>query len=390
MAKKIVGFIKLQVPAGKANPSPPIGPALGQRGLNIMEFCKAFNAQTQGMEPGLVLPVVITAFADKSFTFILKTPPASVLIKKALKLEKGSSKPHLDKVGKLSRAQIEDIAKAKQRDLTGADLEAAVRTVAGTARSMGITVEGMGLIMATEATKTQGKLTKRQKTTAGKVDSTKLYPLEGALALVKECATAKFDESIDVAVQLGIDAKKSDQVVRGAVVMPSGTGKTKRVAVFAQGAKAEEAKAAGADIVGMEDLAAEIKAGKMDFDVVIASPDTMRVVGTLGQILGPRGLMPNPKVGTVTPDVAQAVRNAKAGQVQFRVDKAGIVHATIGRRSFADDKLVANLRALIEALNKSKPASSKGIYLRKLAVSSSMGVGARVDLASVNAQAVAA
>jgi large subunit ribosomal protein L1 len=244
--------------------------------------------------------------------------------------------------------------------------------------------------MATENTKGSAKLTKRQKAIAGKVDSTKLYPLEGALALVKECATAKFDESIDVAVQLGIDAKKSDQVVRGAVVMPSGTGKTKRVAVFAQGAKAEEAKAAGADIVGMDDLAAEIKGGKMDFDVVIASPDTMRVVGTLGQILGPRGLMPNPKVGTVTPDVAQAVRNAKAGQVQFRVDKAGIVHATIGRRSFESDKLVANLRALIEALHKAKPASSKGIYLRKVALSSSMGVGARVDVASINAQAGAA
>jgi large subunit ribosomal protein L1 len=236
----------------------------------------------------------------------------------------------------------------------------------------------------------QPKLTKRQKAMAGKVDSTKLYPIDNALALVKECANAKFDESIDVAVQLGIDAKKSDQVVRGAVVMPSGTGKTKRVAVFAQGAKAEEAKAAGADIVGMDDLAASIKGGQLDFDVVIASPDTMRVVGTLGQILGPRGLMPNPKVGTVTPDVAQAVRNAKAGQVQFRVDKAGIVHATIGRRSFEADKLVANLRALIDALNKAKPASSKGIYLRKVAVSSTMGIGARVDLASINAQAAQA
>jgi large subunit ribosomal protein L1 len=228
------------------------------------------------------------------------------------------------------------------------------------------------------------KLTKRQKTYAGKVDSTKLYPITDALGIVKECATAKFDESIDVSVQLGIDAKKSDQVVRGAVVMPNGTGKTKRVAVFAQGAKAEEAKAAGADIVGMDDLAAEIKAGKMDFDVVIASPDTMRIVGTLGQILGPRGLMPNPKVGTVTPDVAQAVRNAKAGQVQFRVDKAGIVHATIGRRSFESDKLVGNLRALIEALNKAKPATSKGVYLRKVALSSTMGVGVRVDAASIN------
>jgi len=227
------------------------------------------------------------------------------------------------------------------------------------------------------------KLTKKAKTRVGKVDSLKLYPVADALSLVKQYATAKFDESIDVAVQLGIDAKKSDQVVRGAVVMPNGTGKTKRVAVFAQGAKAEEAKAAGADIVGMDDLAAEIKAGKMDFDVVIASPDTMRVVGTLGQILGPRGLMPNPKVGTVTADVAQAVRNAKAGQVQFRVDKAGIVHATIGRRSFESEKLQGNLQALIDALNKAKPASSKGIYLKKVALSSTMGVGARVDVATI-------
>ena len=232
------------------------------------------------------------------------------------------------------------------------------------------------------------KLTKRQKALAGKVDSTKLYPLDNALALVKECATAKFDESIDVAVQLGIDAKKSDQVVRGAVVMPNGTGKTKRVAVFAQGARAEEARAAGADVGGLEDLAEQVKAGNLNFDVVIASPDTMRVVGTLGQILGPRGLMPNPKVGTVTPNVAQAVRDAKAGQVQFRVDKGGIVHATIGRRSFESDKLVGNLRALIEALNKAKPASSKGIYLRKVALSSTMGVGARVEVGSINAAPV--
>jgi large subunit ribosomal protein L1 len=231
------------------------------------------------------------------------------------------------------------------------------------------------------------KLTKKQKTLQGVVDSNKLYPIGDALELVKKHATAKFDESIDVAVQLGIDAKKSDQVVRGAVVMPNGTGKTKRVAVFAQGAKAEEAKAAGADIVGMDDLAAEIKAGKMDFDVVIASPDTMRVVGTLGQVLGPRGLMPNPKVGTVTPDVATAVKNAKAGQVQFRVDKAGIIHATIGRRSFDSAKLQGNLLALVEALNKAKPSSSKGIYLRKVALSSTMGVGARVDVSTLTAAA---
>jgi len=229
-------------------------------------------------------------------------------------------------------------------------------------------------------------ITKRQKAMQGKVaDTQKLYAIIDALAIVKECATAKFDESIDVAVQLGIDAKKSDQVVRGAVVLPHGTGKTKRVAVFAQGAKAEEARAAGADIVGMEDLAEQIKAGNMDFDVVIASPDTMRIVGTLGQILGPRGLMPNPKVGTVTPDVATAVKNAKAGQVQFRVDKGGIIHGTIGRRSFDSDKLKENLAALVDALAKAKPAASKGVYLRKIAVSSTMGIGVRVDTQSLTA-----
>jgi len=295
------------------------------------------------------------------------------------------------------------------------------------------------------------KLSKRVKAIQSKVDRNKFYSLEEALTLVKECATAKFDESIDVAVQLGIDAKKSDQVVRGAVVLPAGTGKHVRVAVFAQGEKAEQAKAAGAEIVGMEELADQIKGGKIDFDVLIASPDTMKIVGTLGQVLGPRGLMPNPKVGTVTPDVATAVKNAsaeivgmeeladqikggkidfdvliaspdtmkivgtlgqvlgprglmpnpkvgtvtpdvatavknaKAGQVQFRVDKAGIVHASIGRRSFEPTALKTNLLALLEALNKAKPPASKGIYLKKVAVSSTMGAGVRVDQASLQA-----
>ena len=228
------------------------------------------------------------------------------------------------------------------------------------------------------------KLTKRQKALEGKVDSTKLYPLENALALVKECASAKFDESIDVAVQLGVDAKKSDQVVRGAVVMPNGTGKTKRVAVFAQGAKADEAKAAGADIVGMDDLAASIKAGNMDFDVVIASPDTMRIVGTLGQVLGPRGLMPNPKVGTVSANPAEAVRNAKAGQVRYRTDKAGIIHCTIGKASFENDALKGNLQALLVDLVKAKPATSKGTYLQKISLSSTMGPGVTVDQSSLS------
>jgi large subunit ribosomal protein L1 len=229
------------------------------------------------------------------------------------------------------------------------------------------------------------KVSKRIAAIAAKVDRNKFYSIDEALNLVKECATAKFDESIDVAVQLGIDAKKSDQVVRGSVVLPAGTGKSVRVAVFATGEKAEQAKAAGAEIVGMEDLAEQIKGGNINFDILIASPDAMRIVGTLGQILGPRGLMPNPKVGTVSPDVAGAVKNAKAGQVQFRVDKAGIIHATIGRRSFEPSALKSNLVALLDALNKAKPASSKGIYLRKVAVSSTMGAGVRVDQASLAA-----
>ena len=229
------------------------------------------------------------------------------------------------------------------------------------------------------------KVSKRMKAVAEKVDRNKFYPIDEALNLVKECATAKFDESIDVAVQLGIDAKKSDQVVRGSVVLPAGTGKSVRVAVFASGDKAEQAKAAGAEIVGMEDLAEQIKGGNINFDVLIASPDAMRIVGTLGQILGPRGFMPNPKVGTVSPDVAGAVKNAKAGQVQFRVDKAGIIHATIGRRSFEPAALKTNLMALLDALNKAKPTSSKGVYLRKVAVSSTMGAGVRVDQASLAA-----
>ena len=227
------------------------------------------------------------------------------------------------------------------------------------------------------------KYSKRMTNVRGKVQPAKNYSVDDALKLVKETATAKFDESVDVAVNLGIDAKKSDQTVRGSVVLPAGTGKKVRVAVFAQGDKAKAAEEAGADIVGLDDLAAKIKEGFMDFDVVIASPDAMRVVGQLGQILGPRGLMPNPKVGTVSADVVQAVKNAKAGQVQYRTDKAGIVQCTIGRASFTPEQLKTNLTALIDALNKAKPQGVKGIYLRKVSVSSTMGAGVRIDTAGM-------
>ncbi len=229
------------------------------------------------------------------------------------------------------------------------------------------------------------RLSKRKKAAREKVESTKAYPIDEALTLVKDLATAKFSESVDISVNLGVDPRKSDQVVRGSTVLPHGTGKNVRVAVFAQGENADKAKAAGADIVGLEDLAEQVKAGELNFEVAIATPDAMRVVGTLGQILGPRGLMPNPKVGTVTADVETAVRNAKAGQIRYRTDKAGIIHCPIGRADFDVPALKENLNALLADLIKAKPASSKGAYLKKLTVSSSMGPGVSVDRASVDA-----
>jgi len=227
------------------------------------------------------------------------------------------------------------------------------------------------------------KLSKRARLIREKVDVLKEYDITEALALLKELATANFKESVDVAVNLGIDARKSDQNVRGATVLPHGTGRDVRVAVFTQGANAEKAKEAGADVVGMEDLAEQVKAGEMNFDVVIASPDAMRVVGQLGQILGPRGLMPNPKVGTVTPDVAAAVQNAKAGQIRYRNDKNGIIHTTIGKVDFEDAKLQQNLEALLEALKKAKPANAKGTFIKKVSVSTTMGAGVAVNQGSL-------
>ncbi len=227
------------------------------------------------------------------------------------------------------------------------------------------------------------KITKRQKSLAGKVEQGKLYPIDQAVELIKACATAKFSESVDLSVNLGIDAKKSDQNVRGSTVLPHGNGKTVRVAVFTQGAKAEEAKAAGADEVGMEDLAQKMKDGDLNFGVVIASPDAMRVVGSLGQVLGPRGLMPNPKTGTVTPDVVTAVKNAKSGQARFRTDKAGIVHCAIGAAAFDSTKIIENLAAVIRDIKRAKPATSKGQYIKKVTLSTTMGPGIRVDVSSL-------
>src|SRR5205807_2110716 len=292
MAKPIAAMVKLQVPAGQATPAPPVGTALGPHGVNIMEFVKQFNAKTAQAQ-GMVTPVEVTIYKDRTFTFITKTPPAAVLLKKEAGIEKGSPTSNRQKVGKVT-------------------------------------------------------------------------------------AYAKFDESVDIAVRLGVDPKHADQIVRGTVSLPHGTGKKVRVLVIAQGEKAKEAEAAGADFVGIE-YVQKIKDGWLDTDVIVATPDVMGQLGPLGKVLGPRGLMPNPKAGTVTMDVARAVKELKAGKFEFRVDKSGIVHAPTGKKSFAVEALEENLRAFMEAIVRARPAAAKGHYIRSITVSSTMGPGVPVD-----------
>ena len=377
MAKKIAGYIKLQIPAGKANPSPPVGPALGQRGLNIMQFCKDFNAATQNMEPGMPVPVVITAFADRTFSFITKTPPNTYFLMKAAKVDKGSQTVGQGRAGRADhhlaaprdrRGQDEGHERQRHRR-RGADADG-LRPLDGPDRGGGLS-HGQGQAAARRPTRASTR--------------PRAYPLAEAIKLVKQNAKAKFDETVEMSMNLGIDPRHADQMVRGLTSLPNGTGKTVRVGVFARGPKAEEAQAAGADVVGAEDLAEKVQAGEIGFDRCIATPDMMGVVGRLGKILGPRGLMPNPRLGTVTMDVKGAVAAAKGGQVEFRAEKAGIIHAGIGKVSFEDDKLVENARALADAIQKAKPTGAKGTYVQKVAVSSTMGPGVRVDIGSLAA-----
>src|SRR5271165_5362387 len=319
MAKKVLTTIKLQANAGQASPAPPVGPALGQHGINIMEFCKAFNAQTQS-ETGTVIPVVITVYEDRSFTFITKTPPAAVLIRQALRIGKGSSEPNRVKVGTITQQQLREIAERK--------LE---------------------------------------------------YEPAEAIALVRALASAKFDESIEVHVRTGLNVRHADEQLRGTIALPNGLGKDVQIIVFAQGEKAREAEQAGADVDGAQDLAKRIQEGFDDFDVAIATPDMMSVVGQLGRILGPAGKMPNPKVGTVTMDVAKAVEESKAGKVEYRTDRTAIVHMVIGKASFDDRQLLENYAAVIEELVRAKPSVAKGRYLRSISMASTMGPGVKVD-----------
>ncbi len=368
MAKKIQALVKLQCPAGAATPAPPVGTALGPHGVNIMEFVKQFNARTQS-QSGMVIPCVVTIYADRTFTFITKTPPAPNLLLKEAGVEKGSGQPNRTKVGKVTRAQVKKIAEIKMADLN------AVRPRqrhAHDRRHRPVHGIGRGGLMAAQGKKFQ--------TAAATVDRSREYQIPEAVALVKGASFAKFDETVDVAVRLGVDPRHADQVVRGTVVLPHGTGKPVRVLVITQGERVREAEAAGADFVGIEYIQ-KLKDGWLECDVIVATPDVMGQLGQLGRVLGPRGLMPNPKAGTVTMDVGKAVREIKAGKIEFRVDKTGNVHAPVGKVSFTPAQLADNVSAFMDTIVRAKPSAAKGTYIRSATISSTMGPGVRLDTA---------
>ena len=366
MAKKVLTLIKLQIPGGQANPAPPVGPALGQHGVNIVEFTKAFNAQT-AHENGRIIPVEITVYEDRSFTFITKTPPAAVLIKEALGIQSGSAEPNRTKVGRLTKEQVRSIAETKMPDLNANDVEAAMLVVAGTARSMGVEVEAMSA---------HGK---RYREARSAIDREKAYPPAEAISILKSMPDAKFDETVEVHFRLGLNVRHADEQLRGTIMLPHGTGRSMRVAVFAEGDKAREAEEAGADVIGSADLAAKIEGGFLDFDVAIATPDQMGNVGKLGRVLGPRGLMPNPKTGTVTFDIAKAVADAKAGKLEYRTDRGANVHLPIGKKSFGERQLLENYAAVVEEIARAKPAAAKGRYIKGITLTTTMGPGLHVD-----------
>ena len=369
MAKEVAGLIKLQIKGGAANPSPPVGPALGSKGINIMGFCKEFNARTQD-KAGKVLPVVITYYNDKSFSFIIKTPPAAVQLMEAAKVKGGSGEPNRKKVATVTWDQIKAIAEDKMPDLNCFTVESAMRLIAGTARSMGITVKG-DLKMS--------KLTKNQKSVAEKVETGKAYTLAEASQLVKDITTTKFDASVDIDVRLGVDPRKANQMVRGVVSLPYGTGKVTRVLCLCTPDQEAAAKEAGADHVGLDEYVEKIKGGWTDIDVIITMPSCMGKLGPLGRVLGPRGLMPNPKSGTVTMDVAKAVKEVKQGKIDFKVDKAGIIHTSIGKVGMSAEQIFGNAKEFISTVIKLKPAAAKGTYIKSIFISSTMSKGIKID-----------
>ena len=327
MAKEIAGQIKLQIKGGAANPSPPVGPALGSKGINIMEFCKQFNARTQD-KAGKVLPVVITYYADKTFDFVVKTPPVAVQLLEASKQKSGSAQPNRKKVAQVTWDTVKAIAEDKLVDRRYSAKHGDY---------------GHWNIPGNEPLKVDwkmSKVTKNRKLAAGKLEEGKMYTLQEASALVKEITTTKFDASVDVDVRLGVDPRKSNQMVRGVVSLPHGTGKETRVLVLCTPDKEAEAKAAGADYVGLDEYIEKIKGGWTDIDIIITMPAIMGKIGALGRVLGPRGLMPNPKSGTVTNEIGNAVKEVKQGKIDFKVDKAGIVHSSVGKVSFSPEQII--------------------------------------------------
>ncbi len=371
MAKRrVVAIVKIQLPAGKATPAPPVGTALGPHGVQTMEFCKQYNAATED-KAGQVIPVEITIFEDRSFTFVLKTPPTPVLIRQAAGLEKGSATAGRQVVGTITDAQVAEIAQIKMPDLNANDIEAAKPrwpAPPGPWASKSRLDNNPGARgrphpgPANEREAVMPKHGKKYVDAARRLDREQAHGPGEALDLASSLTTAKFDETVELAVRLGVDPRRADQVVRGTVALPSGTGKQVRVAVFAAGEAAEAARAAGADVVGSDDLVARVDGGFMDFDVAIATPDLMGQVGRLGRKLGPRGLMPNPKTGTVTTDVGRAVTEFKGGRVEYRADtrSRGVVQVPIGKASFTREQLLANFRAVIDELQPGQAGRGQG------------------------------
>ena len=382
-------MVKLQIPAGKATPAPPVGTALGPHGVNIMDFCKNFNART-AKDDGLIIPVVVTIYADRSYTFITKTPPASVLLKKVANLAKGSAEPNRNKVGTVTAKQVEEIARTKMPDLNCTDLQAADSDGQRHGPIDGHRCSRLNSRAWEGAQRPCGprggtwQNTARNSRPRPHRSRTGSTSIEEAIPLIQKVKFAKFDETVEMAMRLGVDPKHADQMVRGTVVLPHGLGKSKKVLAIAGADKQKEASDAGADHVGGDELVEKIIGGWMDFDAVVATPDMMRAVGRLGKVLGPRGLMPNPKTGTVTPNVAQAIKEIKAGKVEFRVDKTGIIHAPVGKISFPAQSLIDNVHALVDSVVKAKPSAAKGKYLKSVTVSSTMGPGVVIDTAHID------
>src|ERR1700691_5214077 len=406
MAKKVQATVKLQLPAMKATPAPPVGTALGPHGVNIMDFCKQFNAKTAKEPDGMIIPVLVTIYSDRTFTFIMKTPPASELIKRAAGIVKGSPEPNRNKVGKFTAKQVEEIAKLKLPDLNTMSLASAVKSIRGTARNMGVEItdsfaaragvrieNGREKFLTAQERKAMGRSAKvggKNIDRARKQVEARPYKLEEAAELLRKVHFVKFDETVELVLNLGVDSKQSDQMVRGTVVLPHGLGKSKRVVVIAGGEKIREAQEAGADFVGGEDMVEKIQGGWTDYEAVIATPDMMRSAGKLGKVLGPRGLMPNPKTGTVTTDVAKAIKEIKAGKVEFRLDKTGLIHSPVGKISFSAQQLAGNAHALLAAIIKAKPAAAKGKFIKKITLTSTMGPGILIEEAEADTAVAAA